>query len=707
VKRRTGVGLLLIVAAGVALRLIPSPRIFGVAYVNFQGDGWYHLRRLDWHLANFPSTLTMDPYVGNVHIPLPPLFDWLLSFFVALAGWPAPGSYEADAAAAVAPAILGGLIAIPVFFLARALFSAEAGWFAAFLAAVLPGPFLVRSMVGVSDHHVAEALFTTMTLAFLISALARANDGRSFTRVAVLASLAGAALGAYFLVWSGAAFIVPALIAGLALESIAGLVRAKWNERHAVAFAICGAVALAIVTLVQPRSLYRVDLQFLSLKMLIGSAALAWIVLAAARRIGSPRKIAAAIGIAVLLGVAGIVARGDFGPFADDLNRVFRGGNSTVGETRPLFALGLSAWATIQGVYGPSFAALIALPWLVLRVVRGVPGAGVFTAWVLLTFAATLGQNRFGYYLAINLAVLLGLVLSSIRTRAPFGRRIAPVLCLSLLAASAQAYRLALLNDEGAPVEWHQAMSWLRRMTPEPFGEPGTYFASPSDAATSRVLSWWDYGYLIARIGRRVPLSNPTQAFADVSGRLLTNGPAEGADTEATFRELKIRTVIVSEDMVFRMVNGDPYGKYGTMLSWSGRQESDHYVAAMQKAPDGSDRRVWFFRPAYFRSLAVHLFRYGGRAVRADDVRVITLAADPDGRSRVVAERVFPSFPEAQTYQRSLPPGKHLIVSNDPSRTCVDLEARPGFESAFDADGGGTADVPKPKVRVFRYTAAF
>jgi len=703
-RARQAVGLLAIVAAGVALRFVPAPRIFTMAYVNFQGDAWYHLRRLDWHLANFPSTLTSDPYVNNVFIPIPPLFDLLLAFFVALAGWPAPGTYAADVAAAVAPAVLGGLVAIPTFWIARRLASPAAGWFAAFLVVTLPGPFLSRSTVGVADHHVAEVLFTSLALAALIEAMARTDSRPRSVPSALFGVLAGVLLGAYFLVWSGAPFIVPALVAGVALEIWGDLWRGRAHEGRFVPLLTTGVVAFGLVMAFQSRSLYRFDLQYLSLVLLMILPLIGAGVVAFLRRRLPPRGAALALLALSVVGAALALRHPALAGFQMDLDRIFgKGSVSTVGETRPLLAMSSDPYEAVTVIFGSSFLGLLALPWLAARVWnREARGSGVLLAWSLLTLVATLGQMRFGYYLGPNLAILLGVIVGALWDSTTRWRRsLAPALVILVFFSSRDALWSSLAVEEGASVGWHQAMSWLRRTTPEPFGDPAHYFGTPPRMQPeARVLAWWDYGYLVERIGRRIPLANPTQHYADVAGRLLT-API-GSDDATAFKELRLKTVVVNDEMVMRLTTStELFGKYATLLSWGGREATNSFIAVDEKGEDGQERKVWLFRPDYFTSLAVHLYVFSGRAISARDVSVVTLEPGRAGGFRIAASKTLPDEKAAESYRLSLGPGTHILASRDPFQTCVDLAARPAFQLGFesqDAIAGGL-----PSVRVFSY----
>jgi hypothetical protein len=205
------------------------------------------------------------------------------------------------------------------------------------------------------------------------------------------------------------------------------------------------------------------------------------------------------------------------------------------------------------------------------------------------------------------------------------------------------------------------------------------------------------------RIARRVPLSNPTQSFADVSGQLLTSSVGENIDQ--TLSDLRVRHVVVADEMLLHLTpSTELFGKYGTMLSWAGRDPSLYTVAVSETGEDGRERTVWLFRPDYFQSLAVHLYAYGGRAVRAQEVSVVTLDAfSGAAMRRIIAAKSFGDFGSAEKYLASLGPGPHLIASRDPLRTCVDLPVRPGFQLAYETEEAASKGGGASAVRVFTY----
>jgi dolichyl-diphosphooligosaccharide--protein glycosyltransferase len=682
--------------------------VLSVAYVDFQGDGWYHLRRLDWLLANFPHSLTFDPYVGQF-VPLPPLFDLLVAAIVTLAGFPEAGSRTAEVMAALAPAVMGALVAVPAFGQARLLFDEKAATWAAFLAVLLPGPFLIRSLAGVTDHHVAEVLFSSLTLFVVTRAFLR--DDR-WTPVA-----AGLSLGAYFLCWSGAPFFVSGLLAWGILEYTRAFLLGRGVPAISRALGPAAAIALALVLLFQPKSLLRYSTHVTALGLLLVVVIAAEACRRAALALRSEHRAGLVLWAAALLVAAAATqlhprlqaavaeARGVF----------FGAGAASVGETRPLLRMaGEPSLRPVFELFGTSFLGLLFVPvlaWRSLRLAR--PELSLVVVWSSITLLATLGRNRFGYYLVPCLALLLAwpcarLLEAAWRAKPALQAAAAAALMAILLPSAAAAWNSTLVN-EGIPVAWHQALAWLRKASPEPFSDPSYYLARYPEPRLPehRVLAWWDYGYWIVRIARRVPVANPTQASADSAGRMLT--ALDESETKDELAIFKVRYVVVNDEIVFRLGSPDLIGKFATMTEWGGRRIGDYVEAFFERDAAGGLQPVWVFHPAYYQSLAVHLYLFGGQPAAAAETWVLSYKIGPDRAGRLVKEiteaRRFERLEEALAHSASLGKTPHAVVGRDPTRPCVPLGRRAGFRLAYETNDAERGPFGRPSVRIFERDA--
>ena len=173
----------LLVIAGISLYIrvaLPYDQVFVDGAAWFKGvDSWYHMRLVDNLLHHFPHLISFDPYTLYPHgftVSWPPFFDWLVAGGAWLAGFGSPTQHIIDAVGAYIPAILGTLTIFPVYFIGKELFNRWVGVISAALVAILPGEFLNRSQLGFTDHHVAESVFSTTAILFLILAVKKARE---------------------------------------------------------------------------------------------------------------------------------------------------------------------------------------------------------------------------------------------------------------------------------------------------------------------------------------------------------------------------------------------------------------------------------------------------------------------------------------------------------------------------------------------------
>ena len=219
--------IILLMIFGVALSLricLPYEGIFVGDWVRFGlNDPWYHMRVVENLVQHFPHRITFDPFTFfpyGQHAPFAPFFDLLLGFVIWVIGLGSPSQHTIEVVGAYFPAILGALVIIPVYFIGKELFNRNVGLLSAGLIAILPGEFLFRSMLGFTDHHVAEVLFSAIAALFLILAIKSARekeisfahiwsrDWRNLRKPLIYALLTGITLGVYLLCWVGALLFV-------------------------------------------------------------------------------------------------------------------------------------------------------------------------------------------------------------------------------------------------------------------------------------------------------------------------------------------------------------------------------------------------------------------------------------------------------------------------------------------------------------------
>lgn len=155
--------------------LFPYGQVFTGGAVKFTSiDAYFHMRLTDTLSVNFPNFTDFDPFFifpGGIATVGGHFFDWLVAAFAWIFGAGSPAQHTIDLVGAYAPPVMAALTVIPVYFIGKALFNRWAGVMAAGLIAVLPGEYLGRSILGFTDHHVAEVLFTSIIIMFLVLAI--------------------------------------------------------------------------------------------------------------------------------------------------------------------------------------------------------------------------------------------------------------------------------------------------------------------------------------------------------------------------------------------------------------------------------------------------------------------------------------------------------------------------------------------------------
>ena len=165
------------------IRIVPSYSsvftnwawINGTNFVNVASDDAPEQMRMIFNtIAHFPIREMYDPFThfpfgSPVHFG--PFFTLMIAFASIVVGLGHPSTQLIATVAAYSPAVLGALCAIPTYLIGKKLFGRNVGILAAFFLAFMPGEFLGRSMLGFVDHHVAEVLFSVLTIALLAYAM--------------------------------------------------------------------------------------------------------------------------------------------------------------------------------------------------------------------------------------------------------------------------------------------------------------------------------------------------------------------------------------------------------------------------------------------------------------------------------------------------------------------------------------------------------
>jgi asparagine N-glycosylation enzyme membrane subunit Stt3 len=686
----------------------------GSTRVNFlETDAWYHVRLAESQVRNFPHRITVDPYAapGGQYVAVAPLLDTVIATAAFITrGRNAPAQYI-EKVAALVPAIAGVLAVLAVWALATVAFDRRAGLFAGLLAAVLPGHFLDRTLIGFVDHHALEVLLSFATMACIASGSAAG---------------AGICLGLYLLAWASGSYFVFILAVWIGLAAILSPAQRASAGRST---AITASIALAIVLAFQDPGLFRYNTQI---------AALAGLLLIALAVMFFADHVVKAIGVIAIAGVtivllAWMVMPGLFNQVVTDLNR-FRpdATRMAVLEARPLFLYtGNWSWSQPWIFFRSGFyVGLVAVPALAAATWRSRRiDHLLILCFTTANYLATLGQNRFGYYLVPATAVVIAWLAIRIldwggvphadnpnprlKRALPFQREIAVIAVAGVMVApNLVPAVITTTRAGGMPTYWFEAMQWLESKTPEPFASPDFYYAryaKTNPPAAFSVMNWWDQGYWIVQTARRVPISNPTQSGAATAAAFLT--ATDESDALAKLAADRAKYVIVDWELPFREgADGSLAGRFQNLADWARIPTSRFYSLCFSRRSDAEAwQPVWVYREAYYQTMTYRLMVLGGEAARPVNntfVAHITNRTDTTGRPFCeVVNRWQHAHPEEAKLSASQRGAGFEAVGFSPWQPAFSVPAITGMKVVADFRDPAQQANETPMVRIFEVTS--
>ncbi len=517
---------------GVALFIriyFPYDQVFSAEGIKFtSADAYYHIRQVDALVHNFPHLSTFDPYLifpGGASAGGFNLFHWLLASLSWIIGLGSPTQNTIDVVSVYLPAVMGALVVIPVYFIGKELFGRWAGILSAGLLAILPGEFLGRSILGFTDYHIAETLLTTTAMLFFILAIKSASQRRlafshlkrrdwaAIRKPFIYSLLAGIFLGLYFFTWMGALLFVFIIAVYFVVQFNIDHLRQKSTGYLCFVGCIFFSVALIMSLTIFDSMLYLTSF-IIALLIPLVSSSVSWLVVR--------KKIKPVYYPLALLGL-GLVGWGLFyliNPFLlSSMLSAFRvfapaGTQLTTIEMQPLISSMYGnpfsvAWGNFTTGFFLSFISLGILIYLVIK--QGNAEKTLLIVWSLIMLAAILGQRRFGYYFAVNIALLTGYLSLRVLELAGFreltakatqvvkgtsSRKARPkgsgftitvnhavmalvvlVIFLVVFFWNIQPAVATASQARFAPSDaWCSSLSWLKENSPEPFGDPDYYY---------------------------------------------------------------------------------------------------------------------------------------------------------------------------------------------------------------------------------------
>jgi len=535
-------------------------------------DAVYHMRIVENLIINFPHKIwfeafTLYPHGQSIHFG--PLTSYMIAVPALIMGLGSPSIELIRTIGALYPAVMGALIVIPVFIIGKEVFNTRVGLLSSFMIAIMPGPFLARSMLGFTDHHAGEAFFSALFIMFLIITVKRVQinnilpediryktfNWNKIRPTVIISIITGIAFGLYLLQWTSGIFFSALIVIPMFMHIIRGHIRKETTDGFYL-LTITSLITsfLIIVCFVNYNVIgFSMDrYSHLHIIATLGCAMFFLFMYMLSICMNKMNKISyfpitiitivvfGIILIKLMLPSIFFVVTSFFGMFLPKT-----GGASTIAEAMPVTPEFIqSAFPGIISAFSCYNFALIGMIILIILLINTWKIERlIFIIWSVTLLALTIGQLRWFYYFAINVALLssfiaIGLLdlvgytylthkYNTIKSLALIQKEQSTRLILSVIvciliiimlimplyAVSSKSTSYGVAPSQY--FQWHESLTWMRYNTPETgldfnaiydedsFNYPNTAYG---------IMSWWDYGHVITYIGHRIPIANPFQS---------------------------------------------------------------------------------------------------------------------------------------------------------------------------------------------------
>jgi len=763
--------LLVIVIFALWLRVaLPYNQVFVGSWVKMTGiDAYYYMRLVDNLVRNFPNLTEFDPYMqfpgGSGTGGAPDFFAYLMGGIIWLIGLGKPDQHMVDVIGVYIPPVLAALTIVAVFFIGKMLGSKWLGLLAAGLLAIMPGEFLNRSLLGYTDHHIAEVLFSTGMMMFVFMAL-KESEGKGLVemvkggwkgigRPVVYGALGGIFLGLYMLTWAGAMMFVLVMFVFIVVQ----VVMHHMNGRRSDYLGLVG-VSVFVVALLEYAPWSRGVMELLSL--VIGAVATGVLVVLSGimlrrgtRRIYYPLSVVA-MGLAGMLGVYIISPVMLTAMFAYIKIILFTWQTTTtVMEMQPLliqqgnFTLQIALGNFLLGF----LFSLVAIGVLVYQVIKkGEANKVLLLIWSLVMLLAALAMRRFAYYYAVNVALLTGYICwiplsllvnrkkivsplpahkgasaksrrKAARQEKPAAKKSAVAIALVLAAIILIVYypNIGPLPDGQKPAvdlasrplfapsnAWCESLDWLRANTDQPLGKPDTYYGlykSPGKAG--------GFDYPASSYGV-LAWWDYGYWITRIGRHIPCSNPGTGERGEPYYftaqDEASAARVINNWGAHYVIVDKDIAsfdGKFHALATLSRSSYSAFYDLFLQKQGNRYIQ-VFLFYPEYYRSMVTRLYNFDGKSVIPDVVNVVGYyeISGPDGKryKELVETKKFNSYEEAQRFINENKGQNYFIAGEDPYKSPVPLDGLKNYKFIYGSSqktAGGAKS--QSNIKIFEY----
>jgi len=767
--------LLLIVIVAVALWLrvvLPYDQVFVGDWVKMTGvDAYYYMRLLDNLSAHFPHLTQFDPYLrypgGTETGGNPDFFAYFMGGIIWLASLGKADQQMVDVIAVYIPPLLAVLTVLAVFIIGTLLGSKWLGLMSAGLLAIMPGEFLNRSLLGYTDHHIAEVMFSTGIMLFVFLAL-NTGSGRRLDDLAkagwqgmgktVLYSiLSGIFMGLYMLTWAGALLFALIAFVFIVVQAVIDHLSGRPTDYLGV-LGVCLFGAALAVNLPWARGTMTV--------LALAAGLVTSILLPFMSRWTRSREIKPIIYPAVIAGLAvlGLVMLALVSPsmlqsMFGSLSVMFIWPvGTTVMEMQPLLIQqGKFTFQVALGNYMLAFfLSLMCMAVLFYQVIRkGQTDKTLLLVWSFVILLSALSMRRSAYYFAVNVALLTGYLCwmpisviikkkeaspaatvpmnlsakgkkrvakqSRQTKRSAIRGNVAVVLVLASMALLVYYPNIGPMPDGQKPAvdlatrplfapsnAWYETVDWLRTNTPEPLGEADAYYG------------------LYKPVNRDGGFEYPASAFGTLAwwdygywiARIGQRPPATNPGTG----QLGSAYFFTAQDgpSAARAINtyGTRYvivdneiaaydGKFHALATLSNSDYSKYYDMFLKKQNNQYVPSILFY-PEYYRSTVSRLYNFDGKAVVPESVNVIAFreftAQDGNKYKEITDNKKFASYEAAQQFVEENSGKVYIITGEDPNISPVPLDEMKDYRLVYTSNQKVQAgSKSQPNIKVFEY----
>ena len=545
-------------------------------------NSYYHLRNIQYIIANFPNILGFDAYTqypSGITQPLVPLYDLKVASVAYILGLGHPSNeliYNVCTYMPVAYAII--TIAF-TFFIAQALFdNIFAGILASLFMSVMPGSFLMKSMAGYNDNAIFEVMICSIMIYALVCCfkwlsyeklthgIANPERQSPYARAIAYSVMAGIAFSALAFDGSLGLIFIPILIFYFAIRNMMDYANSVDIEHQivcSIAFFTSATTFSFLLYTIFPKLDIVID-DFAGDYLLVGViiVCLIGIVAELLNRYTNNKKLIYYIVIPVSIA---FIAYAHFkSPNLITLMPHI---------TEPVFGTDLkSIFAIDDDLYSANFAicGYLAILSLGIIYIKKLSGISLFVfVWSIGVITASIFESRFAIFYAINVAVLsaYGMIklwdfaIDKIKQRAHMAQLVSAgvfvITCIVLAGsiATTDAQITSILNSPNTDLiisnQWLDTLHWVANETPDPnidinneIDKPITYPASAYGILSSNVS-----GNYIQMIGKRMPVSSPYENESSVVSKFFAAKNESDAISALTLSNGTIKYVITDVKM--------------------------------------------------------------------------------------------------------------------------------------------------------------